>query len=66
MWKMSVMSAVRGLRCNHVTLCGIEIQVNNCEIMCLNVYMPCSGVTLLNINGLGEEQQSKEVKIFYA
>ena len=24
-------------------LCGIMIQINNCEIMCLNVYMPCVG-----------------------
>ena len=36
LWKLSLK-----FKCNHVRLCGIMIQINNCEIMCLNVYMPC-------------------------
>ena len=43
MWKLSLKSAMKELNCNHVRLCGITIQINNCEIMCLNVYMPCDG-----------------------
>ena len=43
LWKLSLKYAVKELRCYHVTLCGITIQINICEIMCLNVYMPCDG-----------------------
>ena len=43
LWKLSVKFVVKELKCNHVRLCGIMIQINNCEIMCLNVYMPCDG-----------------------
>ena len=53
--KLSLQTAARELKCNHVRLCGIMIQIsNNCEIMCLNVYMPCDGKSeddnLLNIS----------------
>ena len=53
--KLTLQTAVRELKCNHVRLCGIMIQIsNNCEIMCLNVYMPCDGRSeddnLLNIS----------------
>ena len=40
LWILSLKSAVKELKCKHVRLCGIMIQIN-CEIMCLNVYMPC-------------------------
>ena len=43
LWKLSLKSAVKELKCNHVRLYGNMIQINNCEIMCLNVYMPCDG-----------------------
>ena len=44
LWKLTVNTADRELKCNHVRLCGIMIQIsNNCEIVCLNVYMPCDG-----------------------
>ena len=38
LWKLSLKYAVKELKCNHVRLCGIIIQINNCEIMCLNIY----------------------------
>ena len=41
MWTFSLKSVVKDLRCNHVRLCGIMIQINNCEIMCLHIYMLC-------------------------
>ena len=41
LWRLSLKSTVKELKCNHVRLCRIMIQINNCEIMCLNVYMPC-------------------------
>ena len=44
LWKLTLNTAVRELKCNHVRLCGIMIQIsNNCEIMCLSLYMPCDG-----------------------
>ena len=43
LWKLSLKYAVEQLKCNHVRLCGVMIQINNCEIMCLYVYMPCDG-----------------------
>ena len=43
LWKLSLKFAVKERKCNHVRLCGIMVQINNCEIMCLNVYMPCDG-----------------------
>ena len=42
LWKLSLESAVKELKCNYVRLCGIMIKIN-CEIMCLNVYVPCDG-----------------------
>ena len=35
--------AVKELKCNHVRLCGIMIQINNCESMCLKVYIQYDG-----------------------
>ena len=26
--------------CNHVMLCGVVTKISNCEMMCLDVYMP--------------------------
>ena len=49
-------SAVKELKCNHVRLCGIMIQINNCEIMCLNV-CPKN-----NLNSSGGRRKSKEVE----
>ena len=43
LWKLSLKSALKELKCNHVRLCGIMIQINNCEIMCINVYMLFDG-----------------------
>ena len=43
LWKLSLKSEGKELKCNHVRLCEIMIQINNCEIMCLNVYVPCDG-----------------------
>ena len=42
LWKLTLKTAVRKVKCNHVKLCGIMIRIsNNYEIMCLNVYIPC-------------------------
>ena len=44
LWKLTLNTAIREFKCNHVRFCGIMIQnSNNCEIKCLNVYMPCDG-----------------------
>ena len=46
LWKLTLKTAARELKYKHVRLCGIMIQIsNNCEIMCLNVYMPCDGTS---------------------
>ena len=52
LWKLARTTAVRELKCNHVRLCGIIIQIsNNCETMCLNVFLIYDGMSedLLNI-----------------
>ena len=44
LWKLTLKNAVRELKRNHVRLCGSIIEIsNNCEIICLNVYMLCDG-----------------------
>ena len=40
LWKLTLKTAVRELKWNNLRLYGIII---NCEIMCLNVYIPCGG-----------------------
>ena len=44
LWNLPLKAAVKELKCNHVRLCGIMIQIsNNCEFMCINEYLPCDG-----------------------
>ena len=44
LWLLTLNTAVRELKVKNVKLCGTMIKIsNNCEIMCLNVYMPCDG-----------------------
>ena len=52
LWKLSLTTAVRELKCNNVRLCGIMIQIsNNCETMCFNVFLTYDSMSadLLNI-----------------
>ena len=50
MWKVSIKSAaVRGLRSNHVKLCGIKIINNNCEIIASKCTCRAMAIRLLNI-----------------